>query len=200
MARCKRCEGAGTIECEKCNGIGEIGGGFFSSAEAKDCPRCIGIGELRCPACLGAGEVISYANTHEGNQNESEPEYDLDIFLSHSAVDRQQAIEIYESIRNAGGRVFLSEKDLKPGEDFAEEIRKAIRSSRELWLLVSLNSLKSDWVISEWGAAWILRKKVVPILHRCRPEELPDRIRRLHCIDYYKYPDLVRSRFHKEVT
>ena len=192
MAKCKRCDGAGTIECRKCDGVGDIGGGFFSNEKPKDCPRCSGIGELRCPACLGAGEVISYADGLDKAPGEVEPIYELDVFLSYSSVDAQEANEIYAAIRTAGGRVFLSEKDLKPGQDFAEEIRKAINCSRELWLLVSLSSLKSDWVISEWGAAWVLSKKVVPILHRCRPEELPDRIRRLHCIDFYKYPDLVK--------
>jgi hypothetical protein len=199
MTKCKRCDGTGTISCEKCYGSGEIGDGFlFSTGEPKVCPRCAGVGEFRCPACIGAGEVVRYADRYDGGQTEIEPEYGLDIFLSYSSVDRQEANEIYEAIRKVGGLVFLSEKDLKPGEDFAEEIRKAISSSRELWLLVSPNSLKSDWVISEWGAAWVLRKRVVPILHRCRPEELPDRIRRLHCIDFYKYPDLIRSRFKKE--
>jgi hypothetical protein len=151
--------------------------------------RCNGDGTIQCEKCYG-----SYVD----GRREMESENILDVFLSYSSVDRQEANEIYEAIKNAGGRVFISEKDLNPGEDFAEEVRNAISSSRELWLLVSPNSIKSDWVISEWGAAWVLRKKIVPILHSCRPEDLPDRIRRLQCIDFYKYLDLVRNRFQKE--
>jgi hypothetical protein len=132
---------------------------------------------------------------HESALIEDKKVPKLDVFLSYSTNDKQEANQIYEAIKKAGGRVFLSEKDLNPGEDFAEEIRKAISSSHELWLLVSPNSMKSDWVISEWGAAWVLSKKIVPILHRCNPNDLPDRIRRLHCIDFYKYTELVRNRF-----
>jgi TIR domain len=62
-------------------------------------------------------------------------------------------------------------------------------------LLVSPTSLKSDWVLTEWGAAWALGKKIVPILHRCSPEQLPDRIRRLQCVDFYKYSELIARIF-----
>lgn len=117
------------------------------------------------------------------------------VFLSYDARDQNEANQIYEAIVAAGGKAFLAEKSLKPGDDFAETIKNALRTSRELWLLVSPNSLKSDWVVSEWGAAWALDKKIVPILHRCGPESLPDRIRRLHCIDFYRYRDLVQDTF-----
>ena len=110
-------------------------------------------------------------------------------------MDQQEASQLYEAIIAAGGKVFLAAKSLKPGDDFAEEIRKALLKSKELWLLVSPNSLRSDWVITEWGAAWALNKKTVPIIHRCRPEDLPDRIRRLHCIDFYRFPELIKDRF-----
>lgn len=123
-----------------------------------------------------------------------------DVFLSYDSRDQQLANEIFEAITSAGGKGFLSEKSLKPGEDFADTIRNALRSSRELWVLVSPNSLKSDWVISEWGAAWALEKKIVPILYRCAPESLPDRIRRLHCVDFHKYQEVVSMTFPKEPT
>jgi len=196
MAECKRCNGVGTITCMKCSGFGQSY--TWSDVGFENCSRCMGIGELRCPACLGAGEVISYADRYKGGQIETEFEYNFDVFVSHSLADKKEADKIYIAIMTAGGRAFASEKDIEPGEDFAEEIRKAISFSRELWLLVSPNSINSDWVISEWGAAWVLRKKVVPILLRCGPEQLPDRLRRLHCIDFHEYPDLVNNTFQKE--
>jgi hypothetical protein len=118
-----------------------------------------------------------------------------DVFLSYSSKDEEEANKIYEAITSAGGKIFLSSKSLRPGEDFSEKIRIALSESRELWLLVSPNSLKSDWVVSEWGAAWALGKNILPILHRCDLEHLPERISRLQCIDFYKYLDLVDSKF-----
>lgn len=124
--------------------------------------------------------------------------YSYDIFLSYASEDRQEAIQIHDSILATGGKAFLAEKCIRPGDDFAEEIRLALNGSRELWLLISPHSIKSEWVISEWGAAWALKKKIIPILHRCGPESLPDRLKPLHCIDYYKYPDLIASTFPRE--
>ena len=110
-------------------------------------------------------------------------------------MDRQEAITLCNAILEAGGKAFVAEKDIRPGDDFADKIRIALCNSRELWLLVSPQSIKSDWVISEWGAAWALEKKIIPILHRCAHDSLPDRLRRLQCIDYYKYPELIKHTF-----
>ena len=118
-----------------------------------------------------------------------------DVFLSYASVDRQEAITLCNAILEAGGKAFVAEKDIRPGDDFADKIRIALCNSRELWLLVSPQSIKSDWVISEWGAAWALEKKIIPILHRCAHDSLPDRLRRLQCIDYYKYPELIKHTF-----
>ncbi len=121
--------------------------------------------------------------------------YQFDVFLSYATGDRQEALRLHEAITSAGGKAFLAEKCIQPGEDFAEKIRQALLGSRELWLLISHTSKESEWVISEWGAAWALEKKIVPILHRCPPESLPDRLRKLHAIDYYRYRELIENTF-----
>jgi TIR domain len=131
----------------------------------------------------------------EFRRRRKEAEYSTDVFISYASADSSEANQIYDAIVGRDKKAFLAGKSLKPGEDFADEIRQALISSRELWLLVSPASLKSDWVLSEWGAAWALDKKITPILHRCSPENLPDRIRRLQCIDFYKVPELVAQTF-----
>ena len=121
--------------------------------------------------------------------------YKYDVFISYSSLDQEQANILYNAVKDAGRQPFLSAKDLAPGQDFAEEIRKQLAASRELWMLVTPNSLRSEWVLTEMGAAWVLEKKIVPILHRCRPDELPDKLRRLHCTDLYKVSDLINVTF-----
>ncbi|HWS86495.1 MAG TPA: toll/interleukin-1 receptor domain-containing protein [Pyrinomonadaceae bacterium] len=137
----------------------------------------------------GAAEAKGFS----GVRISSNAEYD--VFLSYAALNRVEANVIYNAVNDAGGKVFLAEKTLQPGEDFAEEIRKSLRSSREVWVLVSANSLSSDWVLTELGAAWVLEKKIVPILYRCRPEELPDNLRRRHCVDFHRLPELIDRTF-----
>jgi hypothetical protein len=118
--------------------------------------------------------------------------YRYDVFLSYSASDTLEAQSLHDKIVAAGGRVFMAPKILQPGDDFAEEIRMALLGSRELWLLVSPSASSSEWVISEWGAAWALGKRIVPILHRCAPESLPARLQKLHCIDLHRVDELTK--------
>jgi hypothetical protein len=118
--------------------------------------------------------------------------YAYDVFLSHSTPDSEEAQRIGEKIVAAGHRVFLAPKELRPGDDFAEEIRLALLGSRELWLLVSPSTSNSEWVISEWGAAWALGKRIVPILHRCAPDSLPARLAKLQCIDMHRVDEVIR--------
>ncbi|HEV7746013.1 MAG TPA: toll/interleukin-1 receptor domain-containing protein [Pyrinomonadaceae bacterium] len=118
-----------------------------------------------------------------------------DVFMSYSSQDREQAHLICEAIEAAGGSVFLAEKSLKPGEEFAERIRESLVEANELWMLVTPNSLKSEWVIAELGAAWAFQKKIVPILFRCEPGDLPERLRGTQSIDFHKYLELVHATF-----
>jgi len=117
--------------------------------------------------------------------------YAYDVFLSYASADDAEAQTLHDKIVQGGHTVFMARKVLKPGDDFAEEIRLALHGSREIWLLVSPSSSKSEWVISEWGAAWALAKRIVPILHRCSPESLPDRLARLHFIDLHRCDELI---------
>ena len=116
-----------------------------------------------------------------------------EVFISYSDKDREEAEAIHAALAARGYPAFLAAKSLKPGDDFANKIREALLASKRLWLLVSPNSAKSDWVLTEWGAAWVLGLTIVPILLRCDSSGLPDRLRQLQAIDYHKYPTLVDS-------
>jgi hypothetical protein len=126
---------------------------------------------------------------------ESKAAYIYDVFLSYSSQDVQEANKIFNAIKKAGRTVFLANKSLKPGDEFDDKIRDELLASTELWLLVRPSSLKSDWVLTEWGAAWALKKKIVPILLRCDVRQLPGRIRRRQCIDFHDYLELIGNTF-----
>lgn len=120
--------------------------------------------------------------------------YRYDIFLSYSTANSKEAELVCSKASAAGLRVFMAPKDIEPGDDFAEEIRSALEGAVELWLLVSPQSIGSEWVISEWGAAWVLKRKIVPILHRCTPEDIPKRLSRFQCIDFYRIDELISKK------
>ena len=106
-----------------------------------------------------------------------------DIFLSHSSIDSVKARIIYNKATALNLRVYFSPVDLEPGQRFSEELRQALVASAEVWLLASEASLASVWVHTEWGAAWVLQKKIVPILYRIGPSKLPDRLQELQVVD-----------------
>jgi tetratricopeptide (TPR) repeat protein len=118
-----------------------------------------------------------------------------DVFLSYASPDENDAARIHEAIVAAGGSAFFSKRDITPGANFAERIREELQSARELWLLVTPNSLNRGWVLTEWGAAWALGMKIVPILLRVAPEQLPELLRSLQCVDYHEFQNLVMNTF-----
>jgi hypothetical protein len=119
----------------------------------------------------------------------------FDVFLSYSNRDTEEATRIYNKVMAAGGRIFMAPKEIRPGDDFAVTIRSALVHSDEVWLLLSPNSIKSEWVITEWGAAWALEKKIVPILYRCDNSAMPDRLRGTQSTDLHLIDELIAKTF-----
>jgi hypothetical protein len=120
-------------------------------------------------------------------------DFQYDVFLSYSSDNSSEARTVSDAITHSGKRVFLAETSIQPGHDFEDAIRKALKGSREVWLLVSPQSMKSEWVTTEWGAAWTLEKKIIPILLRCDVNSLPERLRRIHSVDFDCYNDLINA-------
>jgi len=114
----------------------------------------------------------------------NDSQYAYDLFLSFSSRNKDQAREVYADAVALGLRVFMDEREVDPGEEFSEVIRQALVGSREMALLATADSLKSEWVTTEWGAAWALQRKITPILYRCNTDSLPERLRQKQAIDF----------------
>lgn len=125
------------------------------------------------------------------------PSHQFDVFISYSEVDQNLAKGISDKVSTAGIRAFFAQRDLHGGDLFTEGIRQALRNSFELWVLMTPNSLKSQWVTTEWGAGWVLGKRVVPILLRCSADELPERLRAAHLVDYHAVDKLIIELQHR---
>ncbi len=117
----------------------------------------------------------------------------IDVFLSYAESDTNLARTIFDSLSRRGVSVFLAEKSLSPGAFWATEIRDSLKACREFWILLTRASLQREWVASEWAAAWVLEKKIVPILHRCDINDLPDRLRMYQAVDYYQIDGVIET-------
>lgn len=114
-----------------------------------------------------------------------------DVFLSYSSIDKDRAREVVETLEKHGLTCFLAEDSLRAGDEFSNEIREALIGAREVWFLASKNSNKSDWVQRELGAAWGLKKHIVPLLYQCAIENLPASVSDRHAIDFDKHEVLI---------
>jgi hypothetical protein len=117
----------------------------------------------------------------------------VDVFLSYSAADKDEARAIFDVLEKNGVSVFLAERSIEAGQPWEGVVKEALKNCRNFWLLVTPDSLRSEWVITEWASAWALEKHIVPILFRCRPEDLPPRLRAYQCVDFHRVGDAVGS-------
>ena len=95
------------------------------------------------------------------------------VFISHSSKDRWIARQMARLIEEQGIQTFLDEKDIQGGDLIFETIRKKIQECDELLVLLNSYSAESDWVKFEIGAAWVLRKRIVPIVDNVSAEQMP---------------------------
>ena len=94
------------------------------------------------------------------------------VFVSHSSLDAWIARVMVEKIEALGAECWLDEKDLAGGDVIAADIIRGIRACDEAIILISPNSVKSQWVPFEIGGARIQRKRVTPILNNVKPNQM----------------------------
>ena len=111
------------------------------------------------------------------------------VFISYIADERIEAEQAKEFLKKTFGKdieVFLSSswESIQPGEDWFNKIEEAVASADLMLLLASSSSISRPWISFEVGAAWISKKKVIPVCYKGMvPNALPDPIKRLQAID-----------------
>jgi hypothetical protein len=126
-------------------------------------------------------------------KNEDNKRTKYDVFLSYSSTDVTIAKKIQQKLIEQGIMCFFAEKELMGGDRFSDEIRTALIESSEVCILFSTSAKESTWVTTEWGAAWALNKKIVPILYRTSPKDLPERLKELQCKDIDELEDYINE-------
>lgn len=82
-----------------------------------------------------------------------------DIFLSYASGDSDLANEIRGALDIRGVNCFMAKKDIEAAEDWENSIRQAMIEAHTVVVLLTPRSVKSDWVLMETGAAWVLGKR-----------------------------------------
>ena len=75
-------------------------------------------------------------------------------FISYSSKDQGFADRLYADLQNKGVRCWFAPEDLKIGDRFRDRIDESIRLHDKLLLILSENSVSSQWVGDEVEAAF----------------------------------------------
>jgi len=87
------------------------------------------------------------------------------VFLSYAYTDIDRAHKIRELLRRLGIQVFLRE-DLSAGENWQPKLRKALEDAEVFVALLTPWSIADSWLLQETGAAWGLKKPIIPLVAR----------------------------------
>ena len=86
------------------------------------------------------------------------------VFISYSRKDIKFASRLAGDLEKAGFDVWWDVSDLKGGDDWVRFIPAAIEARQYFVILLSPNSIKSEWVEKEYSYAIRHRKKIVPAM------------------------------------
>jgi hypothetical protein len=86
------------------------------------------------------------------------------LFISYSRKDIDFVRRLAGDLENAGYDVWWDLTDLHGGDDWPRVIPAAIEASEKVMVVLSPNSVLSDWVEKEYTQALSLRKKIIPIM------------------------------------
>lgn len=75
-------------------------------------------------------------------------------FISYSSLDQSFAERLHTDLQNKGVRCWFAPEDIKTGDKIRQRIDKAIRFHEKLLLILSKNSIQSDWVEKEVETAF----------------------------------------------
>ena len=104
------------------------------------------------------------------------------IFISYSKKDRAFAHKLADDLGAAGFKIWI-DRSIGGGEDWRETIEENLKNSGEVIIIVSPNSMASEWVMHEGSAAYAWGKKIYPILI-APVDSLPPWLEKYQWIDF----------------
>ena len=86
------------------------------------------------------------------------------VFVSHSAADAVLARQVRTLLsRRGNSRVFITD-EVSAGEKWEARLRNELAEADIVIALLTPASVDSNWLLMEMGAAWGLRKLILPLV------------------------------------
>ena len=90
----------------------------------------------------------------------------INVFISHNYKDKPMARRLADLLTNYGIKAWIDESEIKIGDSLIEKIRSGLDYMDYLVVLISKNSVESEWVKKELDIAMnreIEGKRVVTV-------------------------------------
>ena len=126
----------------------------------------------------------------------------MKVFISHSQRDRKLAAELATQLKAAGFEPWNSESELFPGDNWALATGKALEKSDAMVVLVSRESMKSEWVRREIDFALVSQRydgRLIPVILESQAE-MPWIFQNLYSVNGMENRDEIGSRIIEELT
>jgi hypothetical protein len=106
-----------------------------------------------------------------------------EVFLSYAAPDRTIASRLADDLKLSNLDVWYDQK-LMAGENWRNVIERRLKDATAVIVLLSPDSLRSEWVTMEWQSAIARSARVLPVLIRGASfSDLPAPLADIHTID-----------------
>ena len=87
-------------------------------------------------------------------------------FFAYSHLDRQFVVRLAGDLKGHGIDVWLDVEQIPAGEDWSNEVNKALQTCDYMLLVISPESMASDQVDKEWKYFLTKKKLIIPIILR----------------------------------
>jgi hypothetical protein len=85
------------------------------------------------------------------------------VFISHGSDDRDEAAELCAFIEARGIRTWIAPRDVRPGQDYSEQLQQAIEQCSAFVVLVTGKANSSPYVRAETEMAFSTGKPIFPV-------------------------------------
>ncbi|MBA3315952.1 MAG: toll/interleukin-1 receptor domain-containing protein [Planctomycetota bacterium] len=101
------------------------------------------------------------------------------VFVSHATYDKFLAKTLCDRIEVISPRLstFRDDRDINGGDRIPLAIASAIRACNELVVIITPESASREWIITEIAMAFVLDKRIIPILYHVDSSKIPQIIR-----------------------
>lgn len=87
----------------------------------------------------------------------------IDVFISYSRSDSEQALSLADRLRRLGAQVWIDQHGIEASKVWSEEIVNAIEASKAVVVLLSSKSVASDNVARELALAFESGRRLLPV-------------------------------------